>query len=79
MKRKHQKFKIGDKVQSRYAAGWHGIVKGIHWIPSCDKKSQHAIYSVLPIITVDGRKQRKPKIHTLNGHWLKPSNMDFEA
>jgi hypothetical protein len=70
----NQQFEEGDKVQSVFRAQWHGIVAGVRWVKSVDGKKKHAVYLVLPLLTKDGRSQRKPRLRSLSGRWLKMSD-----
>jgi len=69
-----QQFKEGDKVQSVFRAQWHGIVVGVRWVKSVDGKKKNKIYLVLPLLTEDGRLQRKTRLRSLSGRWLKMSD-----
>lgn len=68
-------FKIGDKVQSTFRSQWHGVIMDIEFRKNQRGRLKHAIYHVLPVFTVDGRKQINAKIHEIDGAWLRYSTM----
>lgn len=74
--KKAQQFEVGDKVQSKYRARFHGIVLGVEWTQY--NGGNYPLYFVVPLLTVDGRPQRKRHCRRLSGYWLEKSDMEME-
>ena len=73
-----RQFHIGDKVQSVFRSRWHGIVVDEDYVKSIDGKLNHPICVVKPLLTVDGRPQRKARLRSLSEAWLRPSTRPME-
>lgn len=66
------KFKIGDKIRSNYRSRFQGIIIDIEkW----DNTSGY-ICVVIPILTSDGRKQRKRMVKSYDPYWLEPCDFN---
>lgn len=59
------KFKVGDKVRSRYAAPWYGTILELE-----KRKDANALATVRVFLDRNGRPLRKPITKILDSGWL---------
>jgi len=68
-------LKVGDWVQSFYAAPWKGVVIGYRLYPAHKLGSKyfpdHWVIDVVPVLSRTGTRIKKRNVHTLDVHYLK--------
>lgn len=62
---KSGKFKVGDKVRSRYAAPWYGTILELE-----KRKDTTPLATVRAFLDRNGRPLRKPITKVLDSAWL---------